>query len=89
MNITKYNPDSIRDLEQTDLVRLSRDLLESVVKNTGVLNRKKMSKEALQEYKTVLGFLNASTKTIQVKMQVFKMMGVGEKVKAVQKRNKQ
>jgi len=49
----KYSPDTMQDLKQTDLVKLSRDLLGSVVESTGLLHKQKMTPQKLQEAKMI------------------------------------
>lgn len=84
----KYKPDTLNEIKDSDLIQLSRNLLDSVVTSTDMLVPKNMSPERLQEAKVVLGYLNAANKTILAKMQYFKMVGLGEKVKAVKKNGK-
>lgn len=81
-------PEQLKDVERSDLVQLSRELLEKVVRSSDILSSKKMTVQSAKEAKVVLGFLNACTNTMKTKMQFFKMVGIGEKVKAVQQVSK-
>ena len=73
------------EVKKSNLIQLSRGLLNSIVESTDLLNPKQMTPAKLGEAKVVLGFLNASLKALQTKMQYFKMIGVNGKIKAVQK----
>ena len=75
-----------QDIRETELVRLSRKLLESVVSSTDILNKNKMTENGLKEAKLVLGFLNATTSAVKTKMQFFKMIGLDDKIREVAKR---
>lgn len=79
----KYAPDTIEHLESSDLVQLSRDLLESVVESTKMLTLPKMTPNKLQEAKIVLGYLNAARNTMDTKIKVFKLTGLDKKIEAV------
>lgn len=82
--VVKY--ENNEDIRETELVRLSRKLLDSVIANTGVLNKKKMTPEFMKENKLVLGFLNSTTKAIQTKMQFFKMIDTADKIEFIKKK---
>lgn len=82
---TKFKPDTLETVKNTDLVQLSRALLDSVVENTNALSKKKMTPERLKEMKMVLGYLTATTSTVKAKMSYFRMIGLGEKVREVKK----
>lgn len=84
----RYEKDTIKHIEDSDLIQLSRNLLDSIVTSTDMLNPKNMTPERLAEAKIVLGYLNSSNNALKTKMQYFKMMGIGEKIKIVQKANK-
>ncbi len=87
--LTKYKPDTIEDLKNTDLVKLSRDLLGATVQSTNALDSTvKPSPERIKELKMTLGFLNATINASKTKMQFFRMMGIGDKVKAIKKKAK-
>jgi len=77
--------DTPEDVRQTDLVKLSSALLRATVDSTGYLNMSKMTEEKLKEAKVILGFVNATNSVIKTKMQVFKMLGLDEKVAVVKK----
>lgn len=85
-SLIKHQPDTVDDIRDTDIVRLSRKLLNSVVRSTGVMDVRKMTPEKLSEARLVLGYLNATTKAVQTKMAFFKLVGITEKVQAVEKR---
>ena len=86
--VVAYEPDTMEDIRRTDLVQLSRKLLDSTVVASDALNVKTFTEPKLKEMKMVLGFLNATNNIIKTKMQYFKMVGLDEKIKAVQKHNK-
>lgn len=77
--------DTLPGMRDIDLVTLSKNLLDASIKSTGVLDLEEMTPQKLQEAKLVLGFLNATNNIIQTKLNVFKMVGLGEKVNAVEK----
>lgn len=85
----KHTPDTLSDIGNSDLVQLSRDLLEAVVGSTKILNLDEMTPQKLQESKMVLGFLNAADKTMKTKMQYFQMTGLSEKVAQVRSKAKE
>jgi hypothetical protein len=78
--------DTVEDIRDTDIVKLSRKLLNSVVDSTGVLNVKKMTPDKLAEARVVLGYLNATTKAVQTKIAFFRLVGVTDKIKVIEKR---
>ena len=80
--------DSMEDIKDTDIVKLTRTLLNSMVASTGLTNPQEMTSSKLQEAKVVLGYVNAQIHAIKTKMQFFKMIGLDEKVKAVKDHNK-
>jgi hypothetical protein len=87
--IVKFSPDTIKDLEKTDLVQLSRNLLGAVVDSTNAMdNTVEMNPKRLQEMRLVLSYLNATVNATKAKMQFFKMVGVGDKVNAVRRTTK-
>ena len=84
-----FPPDTMEHIGNTDLVQLSRKLLDSVVTSTDALNSSTMTEEKIKEMKVVLGYLNATNNIVKTKMQYFKMLGVGEKVEAIKRRAKE
>ena len=86
--MSRYKPDTMQDIKDSDLIKLSRNLLDSIVTSTDMLNPKNVTPERLQEAKVVLGYLNASNNALKTKMQYFKMVGIGDKIKAVQRKSK-
>lgn len=88
--IQKYEPDTIEDLSKTDLVKLSRDLLGTVIEGTKIMDSSiEMTPERLKQANTVLGFLNASVGAVKAKMHFFRLTGLDEKVNAVRKQSTQ
>lgn len=85
----RYKPDTLDDVEKSDLIQLSRDLLEATVTSTKILDLNEMSPGKLQEAKVVLGFLNAANNTMKTKMQFFKMIGLDDKINAVKASSKE
>ena len=82
--------DRLEHIEESNLIQLSHNLLEAVVKSTNILKGdefenmdKETQKQKLQEAKTVLGFLNATNSTMKTKMQFFRMVGIGDKISAI------
>ena len=86
--MTNYKPDTLKDLEKSDLIQFSRDLLESVVQSTNMLNAPEMTIKKLQEAKIVLGFLNAARNAMDTKIKMFKLTGLDKKIEAVQNHSK-
>ena len=74
-------------IEQSNLVQMSRSLLDSLVESTAILNGKKMTEQGLKEAKMVLGYLNASIHATKTRMQWFKMTGLEDKIDRVRKSN--
>ena len=81
-------PDTLDDIKYTDLVQLSRKLLDAIVASTKMLDKGEMTPRKLQEAKIVLGYLTATTSTVKAKMAYFKMVGIGDKVEAVKSLSK-
>ena len=82
------NKDTMKHVEESNLIQLSRELLSSIVDSTKILDLKEMTPDKLKESKVVLGFLNAADRAMKTKMTYFKMTGVGDKVSAVKHRSK-
>ena len=76
------------DHNELDLVQDTKKLLSSVTKSTNILTARKMTPERLAEARTVLGFVNATLKAAQIKMQAFKLTGLTDKVAAIEKKSK-
>lgn len=83
-----YQKDTLKDIENLNLVQLSRDLLEAMVESTAILEGKKMSEQGLKEAKIVLGYLNAANSNVKTRIGWFRMSGLENKVKAVRERTK-
>ena len=79
--------DTMADIQSTDIVQLSKELLDSVVRSTSILEMEGMGPEDLQQAKLVLGFLNATTATMKTKMQFFAMTDLEGKYAAVKERS--
>ena len=62
--MSRYKPDTMREIKDSDLIQLSRNLLDSIVTSTDMLNPKNVTPERLQEAKVVLGYLNASNNAL-------------------------
>ena len=73
------------DVDNSDLIALSRNLLSSIVTATDLTNISEMTPTKLAEAKVVLGYLNASNNMIKTKIQCFKLTGLDDKVEAVKK----
>lgn len=84
-SLTKF--EGVEDIKNQDIVRLSRKLLDSVVRQTGILTKNKMTDDDLRRAKLVQGYLNASLNSIKTKMQFFRMIGLVEKIDAVKKKS--
>ena len=83
---TYSRPDTLEDIKNTDLVQLSRQLLDAAVVSTNALSTKsELSEQHLKELRLVLGFLNATNNVIKTKIQYFKMVGVSDKIEAIKK----
>ncbi len=82
--------DSIKHIEDSNLVQMSRKLLEALVESTAILNggESKISDKGLKEAKTVLGYLNASINATKTRVQWFRMTGLIGKIETVKKKNK-
>jgi hypothetical protein len=85
---TRFSPDTVQDIQKSDLIKLSRELLDATVRSTKIMDAKEMTPKKLQEAKIVLGFLNAANSTMKTKMQYFKMEGLADKVKLIKKVSK-
>ena len=83
----KFAPDTIKELEKSDLIQFSRALLDSVVESTDMLTIQEMTPKKLQEAKIVLGFLNAARNAMDTKIKMFKLTGLDKKINAVAKHN--
>jgi hypothetical protein len=84
---TRFNADKMEHIEQSDLVQLSREMLDSVVRSTGILDLDEMSPEDLKSAKLALGYLNAANSTMITRMNYFRMTGIEAKIDAVSKRS--
>lgn len=83
----KNRKDTVEHIENSDLVQMSRELLDSLVTSTAILDGKKMNEQGLKEAKTVLGYLNASINATKTRMQWFKLTGLENKVRSVRRAN--
>jgi len=81
-------PDELEDIKDSDIVQLSRSLLNSMVQSTDLIRPQELTSQKLQEAKVLLGFLNSTANAMKMKMQFFKMIGLADKVKAVQEKSK-
>lgn len=81
--------DTLEGMRDSDLVSMAKKLFEATVKSTDLLNVGvgEMTVDKVREGKLVLGFLNATNKIMQTKLSVFKMVGLPEKIAAVEARN--
>ena len=79
----KYESDSIEHLKNSDLVQLSRKLLDSMVESTQMMYSPEMTPKKLMEAKVVLGYLNAAKNTMDTRIKIFKLTGLGEKIDAI------
>lgn len=80
-------PDTMSTVGESNLIQKSKELLDAVVDSTKILEKTEMDEKGLKEASVVLGFLNAANNTMKTKMNYYKMMGVGDKVKSIKKRN--
>lgn len=85
--VARYEPDTIRHLEQSDLIQLTRDLLGAFVASVGGLDVKTVDEHRLKEMGIVSKLVNAALKSQQTKMSFLKMTNVQEKVKAIKEKN--
>lgn len=81
-------PDTMEDVLETDIIQMSRALLEAVVDSTGLMGLQEMTPEKLKEGKLVLGFLNATRNAVNTRMQIFKLVGLDDKMDAIRDRAK-
>lgn len=79
-------PDTLEDIGQSDLVKLSRELLEAVVQSSGIKKMDKIGDEEIKQARVVLGFLNATDKVMRTKIQYFKMANIDAKVAEIKGR---
>lgn len=80
--------DELNDIGDSDIVQLSRGLLDATVKSTAIMQMEEMTPAKLQEARLVLGFLNATNAVMKTKMQYFRMAGLTGKIDAVKERSK-
>jgi len=83
----KKQKDTVDHVEESNLVQMSRELLEALVTSTAILTKRKMTEQGLKEGKLVLGYLNASLNATKARMQWFKMTGLEGKLKSVKDSN--
>jgi len=81
-------PDTMEDVEKSDLLKTAGKLLNATVNATDILNLKEMTPVKLKESKLVLGYLNATNSIMKTKMTLFKMVGLGDKVKNAKRYSK-
>jgi len=79
--------DTIQDVTENDMIGLTRELLDKVVVSSGIKEQSNMDKDGARNAKIVLGYINAVNSTINTKIQIFKMVGLIDKVKAIKKRS--
>lgn len=79
-------PDTMEDIGKSDLVKLSRELLEATVQSSKIKEMESMGEEDLKRARVVLGFLNAADKVMRTKIQYFKMANVDDKIAAFKER---
>jgi len=80
-------PDSLLDIKNSDLVQLSRKLLNSIVDSSGLLYPQELTEEKIKQARLVVSFINATANSMRTKMSYFKMVGLDEKIKALQEHN--
>ena len=81
-------PDTMEDVTETDIIQMSRSLLEAYVDATGVFKITEMTPESLKNGKLLLGFLNATRNAVNTRMQIFKLVGLDDKMDAIRDRAK-
>lgn len=86
--IEEKSVDTLQGMKDYSLVGLSKQLLDASVKSTGILSLEEMTPQKLQEAKLVLGFLNATNSVMKTKINIFKMVGLDEKVQAIEEMSK-
>lgn len=86
--IQKYQKDSIKHLEESNLIQLSRDLLLKMVESSAILEGKKMTEQSLKEARLILGYLNASHNILRTRMHFFKMTGLESKIERIKATSK-
>lgn len=79
--------ESMDEIKGSNLVQMSHEFLDIIVKKTGFREDGELTKEKIQEAKLVLGFLNAADRTIRTKLQYFRMNNVTEKLEAIKKKS--
>lgn len=83
-----YKRDSMKHVDETSLVQLSRDLLLALVESTDALSVKKMNEQNMREMKLVLNYLNAANSQIKTRMQFFRMTGLKDKINRVKEKSR-
>ena len=78
-------PDTMDDISQTDLIKVSRRLLDASIDSSGILEIGEMTPEKLREAKMVLGFLNATNNVVKTRMQFYKMIGITDDINKAKK----
>lgn len=73
----------MNDVRDSDLVQMSRNLLESVIDSSEILSMDTMGPDEMQRAKIVLGFLNAASGAVNSRMQFFQMTDIEGKYAAV------
>jgi hypothetical protein len=82
-------PDTMDDLQNSDLIQLSRKLLDVMIGSTNMMSLKKMTPEKLRECKTVLSYLNSCNSIMKTRISVFRLTGMEEKIKFMKDRAKE
>ena len=81
--IGETRPDSLKDIEESDLVQISRRLLNSIVESSGLLRPQQLNDQKIKEARLIISFINATAGAMRTKLSYFKMIGLEEKVKAI------
>ena len=83
-----FKPDSLLDIEDSDLVQLSRKLLNSIVDSSGLLLPQELTTDKIKQARIIVSFINATANVMRTKMSYFKMIGLDDKVNALREHSK-
>jgi hypothetical protein len=87
---TRFAPDNLKTLKGSDMIQMSRELLDAAVRSTEILKLKpgEMTPEKLKEAKVVLGYVNATNNVMKTRINILKMTGIQAKCKAIKSKSK-
>ncbi len=84
-----FKPDTLESIGETDLIQLSRKLLDAVIVSSDALTPQDLTPERMKQMRLVNGMLNSSMGVIKTKLAYFRMVDTANKASAIKNAMKQ